>query len=205
MIEEVRQAVGLLFAQPAVIELRAITDQHIHSGYFNDPDLLVKAAETLDVVPEVQGIYVTLNEVDPALLSRRANRVKMRLGRKDATTSDTDIIRRHWLPIDLDPVRPSGVSSTNSEHDTALERAGKILTWLAERGFPDPILADSGNGAHLLYRIGLPNDDEATRLVRSCLTVLDALFSDNVVTVDTANFNAARILETIWDHLAKGG
>ena len=204
MTEEVRRAVGLLFAQPAVIELRAITDQHIHSGYFNDPDLLVKAAETLDAVPEVQGIYVTLNEVDPALLSRRANRVKMRFGRKDATTSDTDIIRRHWLPIDLDPVRPSGVSSTNSEHDTALERARKISTWLAEQGFPDPILADSGNGAHLLYRIGLPNDDEATGLVRSCLTVLDALYSDNVVTVDTANFNAARIWKLYGTTSRKG-
>jgi len=193
MTEEVQRAVELMFPQPAVVELRAITDQHIHSGYFNDPDLLVKAAETLDAIPEVQGIYVTLNEVDPALLSRRANRVKMRLGRKDATTSDADIIRRHWLPIDLDPVRPSGVSSTNGEHDVALERARNISTWLAEQGFPDPVIADSGNGAHLPYRIDLPNDEEAMGLVKSCLAVLDALFSDNTLTVDTANYNAARI------------
>lgn len=128
----------------------------------------------------------------------------MRLGRKDATTSDTDIIRRHWLPIDLDPVRPSGVSSTNSEHDTALERARKISTWLAEQGFPDPIIADSGNRANLLYRIDLPNDDEATGLVRSCLTILDALYSDNVVTVDTANFNAARIWKLYGTTSRKG-
>lgn len=74
MTKEVRRALGLMFTQPAMVELRAITDQHIHSGYFNDPELLVKAAETLDAVPDVQGIYVTLNEVDPALLSRRANR-----------------------------------------------------------------------------------------------------------------------------------
>ena len=56
-----------------------------------------------------------------------------------------------------------------------------------------PIKADSGNGAHLLYRIDLPNDEAATALVKSCLATLDALFSDERVSVDTANFNAARI------------
>ena len=60
-------------------------------------------------------------------------------------------------------------------------------------GFPEPIKADSGNGAHLLYRIDLPNDESATALVKSCLATLDALFSDERVSVDTANFNAARI------------
>jgi hypothetical protein len=66
---------------------------------------LADKAANLDTLPEVPGIYVTLNTVDPALLSRRANRVKMNLGRKDPTSSDTDVLRRRWLPVDLDPVR----------------------------------------------------------------------------------------------------
>ncbi len=204
MSGEIRNAVAVLFPEVAVVELRAITDQHVHSGYFNDLDLLVKAAETLDALPEVQGIYLTLNEVDPALLSRRANRVKMKLGRKDATTSDADILRRRWLPIDLDPVRPSGVSSTDSEHDAALERAEKIAAWLGEQGFPAPLQADSGNGAHLLYQIDLPNDEDAAGLIKSCLAVLDALFSDDIVTVDTANYNAARIWKLYGTKSRKG-
>ena len=184
------QALAVLFSG-GVVEVRALADYATHSGYFDDFAKLADAAEALDTDPEVRGIYVTLNAVDPALLARRANRVKMRLSRSDATTSDADIVRRRWLPIDLDPVRPSGVSSTEEEHAAALRRADEIALWLDEQGFPHPVRADSGNGAHLLYAIDLPNDDGG--LVKGVLATLDALFSDETVTVDTANFNAARI------------
>ena len=181
-------------AEPGdVVEVRALTDQFTHSGYFSDHAALVRSVEPLDADGSVHGIYVTLNVVNPALLSRRANRIKMRLGKKDSTTSDADILRRHWLPIDIDPLRPSGVSSTDEEHGLALAKADEVAHWISGLGYPDPIRADSGNGAHLLYRIDLPNDEAATALVKACLTTLSALFSDERVNVDTANFNAARI------------
>jgi len=188
-----RDAVARLAGPGQVIEVRALTDQFTHSGYFSDHEALFRAVEPLDADSSVHGIYVTLNEVNPALLSRRANRIKMRLGKKDSTTSDADILRRRWLPVDIDPLRPSGVSSTDEEHELALAKAEEVARWIAGLGFPDPVRADSGNGAHLLYRIDLPNDEVATALVKSCLATLDALFSDDRVTVDTANFNAARI------------
>ena len=188
-----RDAVSLLAGPGQVVEVRALTDQYTHSGYFSDPAALIRSVEPLDADSSVHGIYVTLNEVNPALLSRRANRIKMRLGKKDSTTSDADILRRRWLPIDIDPLRPSGVSSTDEEHGLALAKAEEVARWMAGLGFPDPVRADSGNGAHLLYRIDLPNDDAALALVRGCLATLDALFSDERVNVDTANFNAARI------------
>lgn len=193
MDDSLHQAVALLISPGQVVEVRALTDQFIHSGYFNDRDELARQVAALDTDPGVQGIYFTLNEVNPALLSRRANRIKMRLGKKDATTSDADILRRQWLPIDIDPVRPSGVSSSDEEHGLALDKAGTIAAWLGEMGFPDPVMADSGNGAHLLYRIDLPNDEASSALVKRCLEILDAMFSDRLVAVDTANFNAARI------------
>ncbi len=192
MKDEILRTVRLIVPE-GVVEVRALAESAVHSGYFDDPGELAKRAEVLDADPAVAGIYVTLNPVNPALLARRANRIKMRLSRKDATTSDADILSRRWLPVDIDPVRPSGVSSTDEEHDLALATAEKIAVWLAEQGFPIPIKADSGNGAHLLYRIDLPNDEAATDLVRGCLATLDALFSNANVTVDTANHNAARI------------
>jgi hypothetical protein len=188
-----RDAIARIAGPGQVVEVRALTDQYTHSGYFSDRDALIRAVEPLDTDNSVHGIYVTLNEVNPALLSRRANRIKMRLGKKDSTTSDADILRRRWFPIDIDPQRPSGVSSTDEEHGLALAKADEIARWMAGLGFPEPVQADSGNGAHLLYRIDLPNDEAATALVKSCLTTLDALFSDERVNVDTANFNAARI------------
>ena len=188
-----RDAIARIAGPGQVVEVRALTDQYTHSGYFSDRDALIRSVEPLDTDSSVHGIYVTLNEVNPALLSRRANRIKMRLGKKDSTTSDADILRRRWMPIDIDPLRPSGVSSTDEEHRLALAKAEEIALWISGLGFPDPVRADSGNGAHLLYRIDLPNDEAATALVKACLTTLDALFSEERVSVDTANFNAARI------------
>ncbi len=188
-----RDAIARIAGPGQIVEVRALTDQFTHSGYFSDPEALVRCVEPLDADSSVHGIYITLNEVNPALLSRRANRIKMRLGKKDSTTSDADILCRRWLPIDIDPLRPSGVSSTDEEHGLALAKADEVARWLAGLGFPDPVQADSGNGAHLLYRIDLPNDEAATALVKSCLATLDALFSDDRVNVDTANFNSARI------------
>ncbi len=189
----IREALAILCAPGQVVEVRAITDEGMASGYFDDMDFLAAAAEPLDA-SGTQGIYITLNEVNPALLSRRANRIKMRLGKKDATTSDADILRRRWFPIDIDPVRPSGVSLTDEEHQAALVRAAEIAAFLGrEQGWSAPVMADSGNGAHLLYRIDLPNDEESWDLVKRCLELLDTIFSDAGCSVDCANHNAARI------------
>jgi len=200
---EVSRALSLLFEPGQVVEVRAITEEGMASGYFDDPAALVAAVEPLDATGTA-GIYVTLNEVDPALLSRRANRVKMRLSKKDATTADSDIVRRRWFPVDIDPVRPSGVSSTDQEHQSALGRAREIAAYLAERGWPDPVLADSGNGAHLLYRIDMPNDEESRDLVKRGLEALDVMLSDRSCTVDTANHNAARIWKLYGTTSRKG-
>ena len=193
MSSEILSAVNVLTPNGDLVEVRALADGITHSGYFDDHEALARGVEALDADPAVAGIYVTLNSVNPALLARRANRIKMRLSRKDATTADADIIRRRWFPVDIDPVRPSGVSSTDAEHDAALAAAERIAAYLAEQGFGAPVRADSGNGAHLLYRVDLPNDEPSTALVKGCLTTLDALFSNEAVTVDTANHNAARI------------
>jgi len=204
MTDEVLHGVQVLFNPGQVIEVRAITDDGMASGYFDDPEQLTAKVDPLDGLPGMQGIYVTLNEVNPALLSRRANRIKTRLSKKDATTADGDILCRHWFPVDVDPVRPSGVSSTDEEHQAALDTAVRIADYLGGMRWPAPVFADSGNGAHLLYRIDLPNDDRSRDLVKRCLEVLSALFDDDRTTVDTANHNAARIWKLYGTMSRKG-
>lgn len=204
MGDEVLTAARILIAHGQIVEVRAITDDGIASGYFDSVEDLVEKVGAADVLPSVQGIYITLNPVNPALLSRRANRIKMRLGKKDATTSDADIVRRRWLPVDVDPVRPSGVSSTGKEHAAAIAKAERIAEYLTGMGWPAPVLADSGNGAHLLYRVDLPNDDESRDLVKRCLDVLASVFNDTSAQVDVANFNAARIWKLYGTMSRKG-
>ncbi len=199
-----RDAIRRLHTAGDVIEVRAIGEEALASGYFDNQDLLTGKILLLDEDPRVQGIYLTLNEVNPALLSRRANRVKMRLSKKDATTADGDIIRRRWLPVDIDPVRPSGVSSSESEHEAAIGKAYAIAAYLGGIGWPDPVIADSGNGAHLLWRIDLKNDDESRDLVKNCLAALDLRFSDPGSRVDTGNYNAGRIWKCYGTTSKKG-
>jgi hypothetical protein len=188
-------------APEAVTELRMpnVPGSGTISGYFTDINAL--AAQAACLSGKVPGIYITLNPVNPDLLARANNRVEKWAKH---TTSDSDIIRRVWLPIDLDPVRPSGISASDAEHKAALQRAQACRKWLGEIGWPTPILADSGNGAHLLYRIDLPNDDPSTDLIRQCLMALDIQCSDEVVGVDLTTSNAARIWKLYGTRACKG-
>jgi hypothetical protein len=193
--DEVRHALDLLADPGQVVELRMLEVQSqgrrfpaTVSGYFDDLEHLVKAAA--EYWSYAKGVYVTINPVHPALLARASNRLRT-VGKTDALTGDADIIKRRWLPIDLDPVRPSGISSTNQEHKLAVERAFQIREELREEGWPHPVVGDSGNGAHLLYRVELPAIDD--QLVKHCLQKLARRFDDDRVKVDQTVFNPARI------------
>ncbi len=201
---EILGTLQCLFSPGQVIEVRILSEDGISSGYFNDFEKAAAAIGAQDRDPRGHGIYVTLNEVSGDLLARRANRIKYRIGRQEQTTADVDIMHRWWLPVDIDPIRRSGISSSESEHDEALRLATTIRQFLADRGWNDPILADSGNGAHLLYAIDLPNDDASRDLVKSVLGVLDRRFSDERCKVDTANFNASRIWKVYGTTSRKG-
>jgi P4 family phage/plasmid primase-like protien len=187
---EIRKFLLFFWLAGAVAELRVVKagKWRTISGYFDDVEKLASAVTQND--GKGPGVYITLNPVDPALLARAANRAKPYA---QATTTDRDIQRRRWLLIDLDPERPSGISSTDTEHDAAIGRSHVVRDWLRRDGWPDPALIDSGNGAHLLYRIDLPNDDAATELIRGCLRALAVRHDDKQIKVDKTTFNAARI------------
>jgi hypothetical protein len=194
-----QKAVRTLFESGAVVELRAFCGKKTASGYFDDHDLLAEEAAKLD--ERGFTVYVTLNEVNPALLARAANRIEHY---PEVTTSDTDILRRRWLPLDFDPVRPSGVSSTYQEKRAAFHRARDVRDYLRERGWLEPVVGDSGNGAHLLYRVDLPNDQESLQLVKGVLEALAFKFSDEAVNLDTSVANAARIWKLYGTTVRKG-
>ena len=167
------------------------------SGYFTDFGKLAQGAAHYS--GEGPGVYFTLNPVNPDLLARADNRV-IKYARE--TTADKDILKRRWFPIDFDAKRPAGISSCDVEHEAALDRARACREWLGSQGWPDPIFADSGNGAHLLYRIVLPSEDR--QLVAKSLKALAAKFDDTEVIVDVGNHNPARIWKIYGTLAAKG-
>lgn len=202
---EIRRALGVLFQPGDVVELRVLDAAtpgdrrpHVESGYFDDWDKLTQAAAG---IPKAKGWYVTINPVNPALLARAQNRV--RPAGRDPTTSDKDIPRRLWLPIDLDAVRPAGISATDAEHEAAIQVARDIFRFLvSELGWPEPVIGDSGNGAHVMAAIGLPADDG--RLVERCLKALAARFDTAAVKVDTTTHNPAGIWKLYGTLACKG-
>jgi len=202
---EIEKTLSLLFPEGSVVELRALRKTGgMASGYYTDHSRLAHDARALDITHEFSGMYVVLNEINPVLLCRRANRTEMRLSKDDKATSDEDILHRRWFPIDIDPRRPSGISSSDGEHTEALEKAEKIRQFLADMGWPEPVVADSGNGAHLLYRIDLPNDPASGELIKQALTVLSAFFSDERSGIDTSVSKAAQLWK-LYGTMAKKG
>jgi hypothetical protein len=73
---------------------------------------------------------------------------------------------------------------------------------LTGEGWPEPIHADSGNGAHLLYRVDLPADDGG--LIERCLKALAARFNSDMVHVDQSVHNPARIWKLYGTQAGKG-
>jgi putative DNA primase/helicase len=171
---------------------------HTASGYFDSPASLAQVAAKWD---DRANLYVTLNPVNPALLSRAASRIAEKA---ESTTSDADIVRRRWLFIDIDPVRPAGISSTEAERQAAREVLDQVVSFLSGMGWPEGITAMSGNGWYLLYPIDLPNDALSLELVRGVLNGLAARFNTETVHIDTTVCNAARIAGLIGSRKVKG-
>jgi hypothetical protein len=194
------RAIEVLFEPGAVVELRALRGRETISGYFNDHAALALKATELN--ERGYAIYVTLNEVNLTLLARAANRARKVY--KEPTTCDNDIMRRRWLPLDFDPVRPSGMSATDQEKKEARRRALEVREYLRGMGWPEPVVGDSGNGYHLLYRVDLPNDREGSELIKGILEGLAFKFSDEAVELDTGVHNAARIWKLYGTTARKG-
>lgn len=203
--EAIRRDVAPLWIEGSVYELRVPkARQGTVSGYFDNLDALALHASRLD--GQADGVYMTLNPVHPALLARAANKVR---SGKPKTTSDGDVLSRKWLLLDFDPVRPSETSSTEEQHDAALRRSGECARWLLTLGFPRGSLvgADSGNGAHLLVRVELPNDGKtgpASTLVTRCLQAIAIRFSDPAVAADISTGSASHLMKVYGTRACKG-
>ena len=202
-IDHITEALALLFEPGQVFEIRAPGYKgrtgNTASGYFDDQGEAARKAAVMS--GQAPAVYVTLNPVNPDLLARAANRIAEYA---KATTSDADIVRLRWLPVDFDPARPSGISSSDEEHAAALQRARQVRADLREAGWPEPILADSGNGAHLLYRLDLaPTPDNVAR-IRQVLAALADSYDDDLVKLDRTVHNPARIWKVYGTLAAKG-
>jgi P4 family phage/plasmid primase-like protien len=219
-LDNIQKAVAMLFAGikfggGECIELR-VPDKRkkiTAAGWFDNPEALATAVAKL--AQEGFGdpgshrhihenVYWTINPVHDALLARQP---KNTISIASETTTDANITRRIWLPIDIDPLRAAGVSATDAEKKLARKVAEATLAKLQELGFADNSLVggSSGNGYHVLLRLpDLPNDDESRTLLKRCLAALQVMVGNENVEIDSKVFNAGRILKAHGTLACKG-
>lgn len=187
----------LLHKPGDIIEIRSIDPKPVVSGYFRVGS--ERLASELAKYPK-RTFYQTMNHLKNACYARE--QCERLVERPKETTTDTDINGYDWILIDADPVRPSGVSSSREEKDAARLVSASVMKKLMSMGFSEPVVADSGNGYHLLFRIHANADQR--QIIADFLSVLDMWFSTEAVKIDTAVFNPARITKLYGTTARKG-
>lgn len=170
---EIRRALELLIDPAQTFELRGLPSGRGVICRGDDLDAAVEAACSLS-----DGtVYWNLNPIQPT--AERA--------------SKKTVLSRRWFLIDVDTIRPKEVSATEAEKAKCGETAGAILEHLMGQGWPAPVMVDSGNGWHLLYRIDLPNDSLSQQILKAAIYALGERFDNEHAVVDRSTHDAPRI------------
>ena len=170
---EIRKALDLLIRAGEIHELRALPSGQGRVVSGDDLDAAANAALEMSD----QMVYWSLNPIHPGAVR----------------ASKQTVLCRVWFLVDVDPIRPQGVSATEEEKGKAYVVAATAAQWLLDQGWPAPLIVDSGNGWHLLYRIDLPNDKLSQALLKSTLEELDRKFSNADAKIDKVTHDAPRV------------
>jgi hypothetical protein len=159
--------------------------------FFQAGQLHELAEAALDLERQgARAVYFLPNPLRPDIASNRRSAAK------------ADVIARHWLLIDCDPVRfgPDGTKlpdqrcpSSDGERFAAWRVLDRCRGTLEAAGLRGAIVGDSGNGWHLNYPIDLPNDEATEQAIKSLLHGLKRRCGDEYATVDTSTYDAPRM------------
>jgi hypothetical protein len=134
-----REYLRRLLEDSRVIELRHQHESRWISGTF---DSLYALENAIRSCSDRGNLYTSLN--------RPGVQAANRMGTQPLTNDDITTITR--IVFDLDPIRPTGVASTDAELSAALEARRQVVALLTASGWPTPALGISGNGGHIVYR-----------------------------------------------------
>lgn len=170
------------------------------SGYFDNADDLINQIKKnhYESIP----LFMTLNEIDSdteCIISQNI------FGKGNKAVSDKYIVNYTCIHIDADPEKDDVHSqATEQESEYAKEKINQVYKYLTEQGFPEGIIAFSGNGYNIDYYTNFPNTKENKAIVKQFLDNLSKLFSDDKVKIDTTTYNPSRIIKLFGCVSAKG-
>lgn len=202
--EEIRRAINLLKPNNEIYECRIINRYgKILSGYFRGSDKLIEALARQNL--EGCNVYFTLQKLHEGVEARLQWERLMDPG-KLPTTADNNVIAYKYLPVDVDPVRPAGISSSAEELKAAERVRQAVLDYMTENGYTSRIEAFSGNGYHILFRLPeeVQKSGDAAWHTKNALSWLNDMCSTKAAHVDLTNYNPARIFK-LYGTLAQKG
>lgn len=183
-----------------LVEIRILDPEtkRSYSGYFTDIETILKEIKRY----ERCNLYFSLNVIDNACYSREQHdKISMR---PKSTTSDNEIVARKWCLIDVDCEKPSDTNSTDEEKELAKQVVNNVYKFLRDEGFEKPVICDSANGYHLLYKQAMLSNPQNTETMKKFLQVLDMYFSTDKVKIDCTCFNPSRICKLYGVYSRKG-
>lgn len=185
--EELRRGIAL-FADPSYgFEVVALTSG-IHRTLIGVDVEGIAAA--VNAMPNGIGVYFRFNPVP--------------LG-NDNQAKANDIIKRRWIYIDVDPVKPDKDSpATDAEKANTAVVCDDVVQYLSELGWPVPVVCDSGNGFGLFYACDLNNDKATQVLYRDMLIALAGKFTGPNGTIDKSVHNSNRLAKLPGTWARKG-
>lgn len=200
----VRRFLGVVADEP--IELTAFVGGRIHVAHATTAADHVRLLRQAQQMRDFTAAYQLVNgPVDPNLTYRYAPLRWHRAMNGRATDRDIQALRAVFLDVDV--MRPKGISSTNEELNAACEVSRAVEAWFADTlGSEAPIgHGCSGNGFYTLLAIEpVAPTAETTRRISGLLGLLQKKFGTNRVKIDTSVANPARLMPAPGTMKCKG-
>jgi archaellum biogenesis ATPase FlaH len=197
--QTIRQWWDIFKAHNPLVEIRLIGANKTASGYFSNPDTMMR-----EIAPYTQdyNVYFTINTPKPECYGRE-QKDKIVVKPKN-TTKDSEILCRDWVLIDVDCNRIAGVNATSKEAQYAHAKAEQVESFLVSQGFNRPVKVFSGSGIHLYLKCALACNASNDSLIRDFLLALGMLFDDANCKIDSVVFNNSRISRLMGTWNRKG-
>jgi len=147
-------------------------------------------------------IAININPINPDLFKNAPNCLQKGIN----AFSNKDVLRIEYLPIDIDPVKPSSDASSNAEElELGRIKGEEVINYLQSLGLPAPhLIAMSGNGYHIIYKLNSPLPTKEACKIKAILKHLNKLLSDNNVKIDTQIGDPTRLLKLYGTTACKG-
>ncbi len=195
--EALEKTLQAFFTPDEPVELRYVTKSGAGSGVYTNHQKFINDACIVSNDPQTEAVWFNLNEIRAGLASNTH-----RIGA--TAIKNENIVRRKLILIDVEAKKPKEFkqdSATDEEKREANAEAQKVGAVLTKFGIPY-VMADSGNGFHLLLRVDLPCNDETDALV--CNFLLSLQQQVPTAKIDVAVHNRGRVTKLYGTQTRKG-